>query len=97
MFHFNYWYPTPSTLLLVGNYTHRERKRGSQEFDKLNEETIKEILIPTLLVEVNPQTGRQRDVKNRRIILDAVKDHVIPHLFEKNTTREMWEALMKLY
>lgn len=29
--------------------------------------------------------------------MDAVKDHVIPHLYEKNITREMWEALTKIY
>lgn len=39
----------------------------------------------------------QKDVISRRIIFDAVKDHVIPHLSENKTTREMWEALMKLY
>jgi hypothetical protein len=39
----------------------------------------------------------KKDVKARRIILDAVKDHVIPHLSGKKTTRDMWEALTKLY
>ena len=39
----------------------------------------------------------KKDVKSRRIILDAMKDHVIPHLFRKKTTREMWQALTKLY
>ena len=42
-------------------------------------------------------THNQKDVKARRIILDAIKDHVIPHLSRKKTTREMWEALTKLY
>jgi len=31
------------------------------------------------------------------IILDRVKDHVVPHIAEKETTFEMWEALKKLY
>lgn len=33
----------------------------------------------------------------KSIILDGVKDHVVPHIFEKETTYEMWEALNKLY
>ncbi len=33
----------------------------------------------------------------RHIILDGVKDHIIPHLSGKKSTREMWESLTKLY
>ena len=33
----------------------------------------------------------------KSIILDGVKDHVVPHITEKETTFEMWEALKKLY
>ena len=33
----------------------------------------------------------------KSIILDGVKDHVVPHISEKDTTNEMWEALKKLY
>jgi hypothetical protein len=39
----------------------------------------------------------KRDVKARRIIIDGVKDHIIPHLSRKKTTKDMWEALVKLY
>jgi hypothetical protein len=39
----------------------------------------------------------QKDVKAKRIILDAVKDHLIPHLFEKKSAREMFEALTNLF
>jgi hypothetical protein len=39
----------------------------------------------------------KKDVKTRRIIVDGVKDHIIPHLSGKKTTKEMWEALVKLY
>lgn len=31
------------------------------------------------------------------MILHGVKDHVIPHIPKKNTTREMWESLTTLY
>lgn len=39
----------------------------------------------------------KKDVKARRIILDVVKDHVIPHLSGKKTTVDMWWDLTKLY
>jgi hypothetical protein len=32
-----------------------------------------------------------------RVILDAVKDHLIPHLSEKKTAKEMFDALVSLY
>jgi hypothetical protein len=38
-----------------------------------------------------------KDVKARRIILDGVKDHFIPHLSGKTTARDMWEALKSLF
>lgn len=31
------------------------------------------------------------------IILDGVKDHVVPHIIEKDMINEMCEALKKLY
>ena len=33
----------------------------------------------------------------KSIILDRVKDHIVPHIVEKNTAQGMWEALTKLY
>jgi hypothetical protein len=42
-------------------------------------------------------THNKKDVKARRIIVDGVKDHIIPHLSGKKTTKDMWEALVKLY
>jgi hypothetical protein len=38
-----------------------------------------------------------KEAKTQRIILDGVKDHLIPHLAEKKTTKEMWDALKSLY
>jgi hypothetical protein len=38
-----------------------------------------------------------KDVKSRRIILDGVKDHLIPHLSGKNSTKDKWEALKSLF
>jgi hypothetical protein len=38
-----------------------------------------------------------REAKTQRIILDRVKDHLIPHLAEKKTTNGMWVALKGFY
>jgi hypothetical protein len=38
-----------------------------------------------------------KEVKAQRIILDGVKDHLIPHLAEKMTAKEMWDALKNLF
>ena len=35
--------------------------------------------------------------KAKCIILDGVKDHVVQHIAEKNTTKEMWDTLTTLY
>ena len=40
---------------------------------------------------------KEAQAKAKCMILDRVKDHVIPHIAEKDTTREMWEALTTLY
>ena len=38
-----------------------------------------------------------KEAKAQRIILDGVKDHLIPHLAKKNTAKEMWDALKNLF
>jgi hypothetical protein len=39
----------------------------------------------------------KKNIKAKRIILDAIKDHVIPHVTGKSNAYEMWESLTKLY
>ena len=39
----------------------------------------------------------KKDIKAMRIILDAVKDHVIPHISGKDHAQEMWSALTRLF
>ena len=49
---------------------------------------------------VDPQQLAQhskKDAKARRIILEGVKDHTIPHLSGKKTAKEMWSAIIGLY
>jgi hypothetical protein len=38
-----------------------------------------------------------KEAKSQRIILDGVKDPLIPHISEKKTTYEMWETLNNLF
>lgn len=55
----------------------------------------KAVTIPTnatLLVEYN-----KKNVKAKRINIDAIKDHLIPHITGKKYAFDMWEALTKLY
>jgi hypothetical protein len=39
----------------------------------------------------------KKSIKAKRIILDSMKDHLIPHLTGKSNAYEMWESLKKLY
>ena len=42
-------------------------------------------------------TAFNKDIKARRIILDAVKDHVIPHISSKTCAFQMWDALIGFF
>jgi hypothetical protein len=45
----------------------------------------------------NTLLNTKNNIKAKRIILDAIKDHVIPHVTGKANAYEMWESLTKLY
>ena len=38
-----------------------------------------------------------KEAKAQWIIHDGVKDHLIPHLAEKDIVKKMWDAFTKLY
>ena len=40
---------------------------------------------------------RKDNIKAKRTIFDAVRDHIIPHLTGKDYAFEMWASLCKLY
>ena len=42
-------------------------------------------------------TFNRKDIKARRIIVDEVKDHVIPHISSKIHAYQMWDALTSLF
>jgi hypothetical protein len=42
-------------------------------------------------------THNKKEAKDKRIILDFVKDHFITHIVDKTTSKEMFEALIGLF
>lgn len=49
---------------------------------------------------IDPQElaqNNKNDARVRRIILEGVKDHIVPHLFGKKISKEMWVAILDLY
>eukprot|EP00253_Pinus_taeda_P003126 PITA_03126 len=61
---------------------------------------IKDIALKNVAIPVDPTANEkyeEAEAKAKCLILDGVKDYVIPHIVEKNTIREMWEVLATLY
>lgn len=65
----------------------------------LDKNRIKDYALKTVVpIDVDPlKKYEEAQAKAKCMILDGVKDHVIPHIAEKDTTREMWECLTTLY
>ena len=59
--------------------------------------TTNPIVIPAATDAVAFSAFNKKDIKAMRIILDAVKDHVIPHILAKDHAHEMWTALIGLF
>jgi hypothetical protein len=38
-----------------------------------------------------------KEVKAKKVFLESVKDHLILHIFEKKSSKEMYDALVSLY
>ena len=56
---------------------------------------LRMVVVP---VDVDPlKKYKEAQAKAKCMILDGVKDHVIPHIAKKDTAKEMWEALTTLY
>jgi hypothetical protein len=53
------------------------------------------VTVPTDATLLDAYT--KKNIKAKRIILDSIKDHVIPHVTGKSNSYEMWESLTKLY
>jgi hypothetical protein len=55
----------------------------------------KVVVPPTDLTTL--EAHEKKEIKVERVILDSVKDHLIPHLSKKKTTKEMFDALVGLF
>ena len=53
------------------------------------------VAVPTDATQL--ATYKKEDAKARRIILDGVKDHIVPHISELDTAKKMWDAILNLY
>jgi hypothetical protein len=42
-------------------------------------------------------TLEKTDIKAQRVILEAIKDHLIPHVEEKANSKDMFDALVSLF
>jgi len=43
------------------------------------------------------EAHKKKEIKAERVILDSVKDHLIPHMSEKNRTKDMFDTLLGLF
>jgi hypothetical protein len=64
-------------------------------WDIVENTTTHPVVVPTDATLLAAYT--KKSIKAKRFILDAIKDHLIPHLTEKTHAYEMWESLTKLY
>jgi len=80
----------------LSNYSPwKERSKVVLQGNRLWEFAEKEIKKPTDLKEL--EIYEDLDARTRLIILDGVKDALIPHLSGKNNAHEMWMALQNLF
>jgi hypothetical protein len=66
----------------------------------LNEYDLWELLdkIVTPLIDLtNLEAYNKKEIKVERVLLVSVKDHLIPHLIEKNMSKEMFDSLVSLF
>jgi hypothetical protein len=54
-------------------------------------------VVPSLIDPQALEAHKKKQIKSQWVILDVVKDHLIPHLSEKKMTKEMFDALVSLF
>ena len=65
----------------------------------LDRHRIKASALRTVAIPIDPTDNEKYEdamAKAKCIILDGVKNHVVQHIAEKNTTKEMWDTLTTL-
>ena len=61
----------------------------------LKDHAEKTLAVPT---DADPlKKYEENQARTKRLIIDGVKDHVIPHVTGNNTTHDMWSALEVMY
>ena len=63
----------------------------------VNNNTRNPIVVPASTDAQTLSTFNKKDIKARRIILDAVKEHVIPHISSKTRAFQIRDALTSLF
>ena len=66
----------------------------------LDRNHVKHFALKTIAITVDPVENykfAEAMARAKSIIPDRVKDHLVTHISQKETTNEMWEALNKLY
>ena len=66
----------------------------------LDRNRVKNFSLKVIAIPIDPNNNDKYEeamARAKRIILDGVKDHVVPHIAKKETTFEIWEALKNLY
>ena len=72
--------------------------RENELWDETINNTIPHpIVIPSATTDAVAHAAFNKDIKSMRIILDVVKDHVIPLISGKNHAHEIWSALIGLF
>ncbi len=67
----------------------------NESWDIVENTATHHVVVPTDATLLAVYT--KKSIKAKRIIFDAIKDHLIPHLTGKSNAYEMWESLTKLY
>jgi hypothetical protein len=54
-------------------------------------------VIPSLIDLQELTSHKKKEVKAKRMFLESMKDHLIPHIAKKNSAKELYETLVGLY
>ena len=61
----------------------------------VNNTVVHPVTIPT--VAADKAAFDKMDIKAKRILIDAIKVHIIPHISRKDYAHQMWTASNKIY
>jgi hypothetical protein len=66
----------------------------------LKENYLKEYVeyaVPISTDSVDFSFQKKREVKAKRVFLESMKDHLIPHIVEKTYAKDMYDSLVGIY